>query len=450
MRVFYPQALLRVTAIVQTSRTVDETKSVTFLAYPRKVTLTRNPFDEADSCQIELDPGRFPVLPRSIRQFHVQLYAGDAGGLDNPGAIERDDFVRFIGYGDEPELTLGTDSEFTITCRDYTAILLDAKRPPAKSVPRWEDRLDVALRRVLDEIPGGENIRLRIDQQTGWPALIAGAPVGITSGAVPAKPDDTAWVLIKRACDPLGLIPRIVLDELVVAPSRGLATSATRAVFTAGENLLKYKEKRSLTRLREGIGLRAYDLSRLNVFIAYWPPIGDASIQKHAKVPVKRKATPPGVPPKGEKRIFFPWPPIESQEALEAVAQRVYEGRSRQEFRGSFSCGRMLVDGSNDGADESESFDVTRIESGDQVFIQIPTATRQMLGGLSNTGLRHQYLVDQGYDFDLATTLVDLFESGVESGLAVYCHLVTQTWDAESSEYTLDIDFMNLISATGG
>jgi len=46
---------------------------------------------------------------------------------------------------------------------------------------------------------------------------------------------------------------------------------------------------------------------------------------------------------KDDKRRWFPYGMVANEEALQTAAQRLYEGRSRQEFEGSFSCVRMTA-----------------------------------------------------------------------------------------------------------
>ena len=460
-RVFYPQCAINCTATIQLSRTVDRTTTVNFLAYPQKAEWISNPFDEADELRVTLDAQRFPVLPRLIRQLHVQFYGGDAGGIDQTNTVVDDSFIRFIGYADDPELSLSeTTGDLTFKARDYTALLIDAKNPPTTLVPRWEQSLFRALRNILDNLPGGENITLILGTHEApeslWPMMKDGAPAGVTKGALPAKPTDTLWTLVKRACDPLGLIPRIHLDQLIVAPSRGFRI-ATRGAFIAGKTVTKYTEKRLTTRIREGIGLRAYNPISRSMMTGLYPPLGDAAIQKTHRHAAKKKATPPLVPGSGEKRLWFQLhESVQSQEILDAKAQFIYESRSMQELSGSFESSRMLVesdDPSSASASTSdviaEDFDVTAIESGDQVTIDVNLQDRQLLADDGTTAERVQRLEDAGYDGSVAAALVAAYEASAEAALAVYVRKATHLYSVDDPGYNLMIEYQNLISETG-
>lgn len=453
MRFFYPRAELAITAYVNTSRTGTSFEVVEFRAVPRSVTIERNSYNEADECKIEFSAARFPVLPRSVRQVLIRVYAGDVGGLYGEAAsLIEPEFLRFIGYVDDPELSLDeSDGKIGWKARDFTALLLDTKRPSVKIVPSYGDRLDRALRRILDDLPGGEAIDLVYENgATSWPDLSAAAPAGWANKQMPAKPEDTAWDLIKRACDPLGLIPQIKLDKLHVSSSRGLENPTRRPVFIWGQNLLEYKEKRNLRRLREGIGLNGYDLSRRKYITALWPPEGDRAVVAHLKPATKKggKPKPQLIAGSNEKRKWFPFGAVANQKALDEAARRIFEVRRAQEFEGSFKCARMVVpsqDQIDDGFEaEIGQFDVTGLSSGDRVMLDVRSDEKTLLGRLSTTEARARYLVDQGYGEAAARALARVFDSGVEGPLEVYVHKASHKFT--EADYSLEVEFKNLIS----
>lgn len=453
MQFFYPKALVRFTALVQLSRLEERTMTVTDIAVPRSISIERNDYNTADKCTIELDAQTFPVLPRLIRQVLVQVYAGDAGSVDaNPEDLQDDDeLIRFIGYVDDPELTFeAQDGRIRWEARDYTSLLLDTKRPDREAVPSYGDRLDTALRRILDHVPGGSNIQLELQGLDEWPELSIGAPKGLKDAKIPVKPDESLWHLVKRACDPVALIPRIVLDKLVVGTSRGQRAPTRRAVFMLGDGIVKYQEKRNLSRIREGIGLTAYDIQQRKMITALYPPAGDWQIRKSVKTAVKKQATPPPVSGAGtdDKRQWFPYPAVGSQAALDAAAERLWEERTRQEFEGSLEWVRM---GAPTDAEDSEDldYDVTRLENGDRIFIVIDAGHRRMLAGADGFDARVQILIDLGYSERLAPVLVEAYEANADGPLEVYVRKATHKYAAEGG-YDLAVDFQALLTASKG
>lgn len=461
---FYPKALVRITATVQLSRTSDKLKTVTFVATPRSVKIDRNDYNQADECTLEFAAVKFPVLPRMIRQVLVQVYLGDVGGLSETlDDIGQSKFLMFLGYVDDPELAL-SESDGTIRwkARDFTALFLDTKRVSVDLVPYYSDDLDVALRRIIDALPGGENMRMRLEiggvEELDWPRLADAAPAGLSGAQVPWKPDDTLWHLVKRACDPLGLIPSIELDELVVRESRGIATPAQRAVFVYGGNLVDYKERRSLLKLREGIGLTAYDLTTKTFITAVYPPAGDQAIAKKAPKTVtskggkKTKPTTFGanatVVGKDDKRRWFPYGMVANEEALQTAAQRLYEGRSRQEFEGTFSCVRMTAPALGRGNQllPNVAFDLLDLTSGDRIIVDVLPEQRELLDGATSTEQRIAILERNGYQRAVATVLVRGFETGVSSGLEVYVRSAVFTL-SDTEGFKLDVRFEALLSA---
>lgn len=463
LRHFYPRAVVRVTAILSLSLEQDATTQVTFLVDPRSVRIERNDFNTADIAEIEIDASRFPVLPRMIRQALVQVYAGDALGV-GPDAIDFDDaFVRFIGYVDSPEMSLN-DMDGTIRwkARDYTALLLDVKRPSVDIVPRYTDSLEDALRRILDSVPGGDSLGLRllIDgvESTEWPTLSDGAPPGLAEARMPVKPDWTAWHLVKAACDPAALIPSFELDTLVVRSSRGLLPPSRRPAFIYGENLQEFKETRDLGKLREGIGLVGYSVVDRSSLYAVFPPPGDSSIAK-SQSKVGKVATTKNGKPKGgkvvkssagarfdanDKRKWFPFGAVASQEALDGAAEQIWRRRSRGEFEGSFKCARMVVP--DDTAAEVD-YDVTGLASGDRVMLDVLPEHRAILGRYPSSADREAALVDVGYEQGVATALVAVYEAGLDSPREVYVRRATHAY-SEGEGYTLTVDYANLIDGS--
>lgn len=455
MPVYYPRAAVRLTVSYQLSRTREAVEEVTFFAHPRNCKIDRNEFSKADECSLEFDSARFPMLPRSIRQILCQVYLGDVGSID--GDLSDDD-LQFIGYADDPELALSeTDGTIKFKVRDFTGIFLDAKRPVASMVPTYGDNLKNALRRILDAAPGGENVKLELwedgEESLQWPDLADAAPPGLQTAKLAYDPNDTFWKLIERCCDPFGLIPRIELDKLIVANSRSLRTPAARPLFVYGANILDYREKRNTIRIREGIALQGYDLSTQSYIVALWPPSGDASVQKKIKA-VKAATGKKGQKPKAlpklgatgtpistqEKRHFFPYGAVANEQALEDAAKNLYEGRSRQEFEGSFTTSRMKV-----AVDTSDDrYDVRRITSGMQVVVDVLPQQRQMLGGFTSLDERAAYLVQQGYQRDLAVSLAKIYESGVEDPLAVFVR--SASLSVAEDGFRLSVSFQALLT----
>jgi hypothetical protein len=439
MPVYYPKVAVRLVVTYQLSRTREDVQEVTFFAHPRSVKIERNEFSKADECTLEFDSMRFPMLPRMIRQVLCQVYLGDAGALDEELG---DGDLAIIGYWEDPELALSEgDGSVKVKLLDFTALYLQAKRPSQVIVPTYGDNLRDALRRILDAVPGGENIRLKLVQDgeraREWPFLDEAAPPGLQKAKIAYDPNDTLWKLIERCCDPFGLIPRIELDTLIVSTSRGVTPAPTRPLFVYGANLIDYREKRLTQRVREGIALSGYDLSTQSYIFALWPPAGDQSVKKKIKTTrvattkkgskskvvklpttIGANATPVS---KDEKRHWWPYGVVANEETLLDAARSLYENRSRQEFEGSFTTSRFFV--AEDVGDGR--FDVRKITSGDAVVVDVDPKQRQVLGGITSPDGRIAYLVAQGYPRELAIALGRAYESGVEEPLAVFVRSAT-------------------------
>lgn len=463
MKFIYPGALVRVTATLATSSTPTEItpralKEVEFLARPRQISIERNDYNTADTCSVTMDARNFPLLPRNVRQILIQVYAGDLGGLDvDEAEIATEDKIRFIGYVDEPELSLEEDGTIELKARDYTALFLDTKRPLSAVVPSYSDNLKTALRRILDSIPGGANISLRLEGLDAWPELRTAAPAKLAKAKIPTKADDTAWHLIKRACDPVSLIPRFELDVLVVGTSRGLTVPSRRAILAYGVNVAHYQEKRHLVRVLEGIGLTAYSIEQRGYIVAVYPKTGDPTLKKPVKkVAVKKGGKPGKTSPSGvssteidpnEKRAWFSYGTVSNQAALNEAAQRIFFERSRQEFSGSLKIRRMRVIqvDETDEYDDAGTYDVTTLSNGDRIMIDINPRERELLAEIPDPDARVAYLVDSlGYSPSVAGALIRSYTSGLQGPIEVYVRKAVHQF---GETYECSVDFQNLILA---
>lgn len=468
---FYPRALARITTTVQTSRERDELEECAFDLTPREVSIERNEFSKADECSLTFDSSKFPVLPRNIRQALALVHVGDTRAL---GRSLTEASARWLGYIDEPDVLL-SESEGTVHWkgRDYTGLLLDARRPPLRIVPTYGDNLETALRRILNDIPGGENIKLRLhDYQGGaipeWPELADAAPPGLRTEKIAYDPNDTIWKLIERLCDPFGLIPQIKLDTLEIATSRGSQRPKRLPLFVLGGGpggIVEYQEKRSLSKIREGIALSGYDLSTGGYIVAQWPPSGDASIAKklkatkviksksgkHAAKVSKTVGANAAVIDKNDKRHGFAYGNVADEKTLLVAARALYENRSRQEFEGSLRCTRMTVphvlvgQPFRDERFQIPEFDVLSLTSGDRVFVDVAPEYRQLLAGIDSTNARRSFLADRGFDRAVADVLVKTYERGVQRGLEVYVRSVSFSLGEDG--FSMDLNFQALLSA---
>jgi hypothetical protein len=459
---FFPRALVRFEALLNLSRTTDELQTISSVVRPRSVSVTRNDFNTADTAEIILDVQNFPILPRMVRQVFCTIYMGDADRIEDPFITDFaetvGDLVRFAGYVDDPEMSLDeNDGTITWKLRDFTALLMADTRPPTEVTPSYADNLAVALRRIVNNIPQGKNIKLRYLNETevvpesdlgSWPDLSIVAPKALAGAKIPVKPEDTAWDLIKRCCDPLSLVPSIYLDQLIVRTSRGLISDPRRPVFVYGSNLMNYKEKRQTGRSKEGTGLTGYLASTRKPIMAFYPPPGDPAISKSKQpfVPAK-EGNPAYVEGTEDRRKWFIYGTISSQKALDDAAFRIFTERSRQEWEASFECRRMrVVDDKlpNDVPDDDATFDVMTLANADRIWLGVEPDLRQMLAGLSDTNARVQFLVDNGYGVDVAPVMVKAFEVNLGGVIEAYVRKIE--FKIDDTGFSADFEVNNLVT----
>jgi hypothetical protein len=450
--VYFPRAVVRISLTAYTDMKKGSEATATFDAVPRSVSWERNPYLEADTASVEFYTDRFPFLPRNIKQALISVFAADVGTLDADAAsIINEHNLRFIGYIDDPELALtAEDGTVKMKARDYTALFLDAKRPLASQVPSYSDRLDTAILRVMRGIPGNENmqsLKLKLGpDMTEWPSLSSGAPSRMHGEKLPWKGEDSKWDLIKRACEICNVIPRMVLDTLIVSKAQGLTTTGKKPHLIFGRNVEEYREKKNLKRLNEGIGLRAYNATTHQFITAVYPPEGDRLITKSVRGPKPKKAPPaPPIAGSQDKRKWHTFEPVSSLDQLEEAAKLVFELRRIQDFESTLKVKRMRVatDASGIETSDADAYDMTGLESGDTCVIDVDPKSRALLKGFTTRDARVTALIHHGYSTEAAELSVQIFEGSTSGPIEMYTRKATHTIDENG--YACDIELMNKI-----
>jgi hypothetical protein len=211
-----------------------------------------------------------------------------------------------------------------------------------------------------------------------------------------------------------------------------------------GRNIVEYREKKNLKRLREGIGIRAYNSTTHQYITAIYPPEGDRAITKKLPAATAKKAPPlPLVAGTQDKRHWFNLPSVSSQAQADAKAKELFERRQFQEFEATIQMARMRVESAAGTKGQftrtDAQFDLTELSAGDRVILDIDPKTQALLKGAKSTRERLQLLISQGYEEGAARLCVSVFEGGTAGPRLMYVKKAQHQVSEEGYRLTLDV-----------
>jgi len=339
--------------------------------------LCRNDHNSADTLNISSDSlafGQSSLDPRIFQNTIIVLWIGQADSSDNWQPENKD--KQFIGRVSKLSRSF-SESEGSIIefeCIDYTSYFLLAKPFPANAVPDFSQTLDDAWRTICENTPGAEDLAENIVLQGISKFPVLGDVVADRfkqAGKIVINPGDTSWKVWQQIIGSLGLISFFRLDQCIVTTSTDLYAEKDTPLFVLGQDVMSFKEERNNDFEKRGIGVTSFNPLTNTTLEAVYPPIGDILVQpKHTlKPPVKAKkhskktSSAPKIKKDQEERDYFVCPGGTTDlDGLQKLAQRIYEERSRQEFRGSIKTVEMkatTIDGSK--------FDILTMDQGETI-----------------------------------------------------------------------------------
>jgi hypothetical protein len=364
--------------------------AITLPLRPLQVDLERNDHNTADAMSLTVDWTDAGVDPRILDDGVLSFYLGQADDLGTWTPAAGD--LRFVGMLKENDgmRQIDTPGRVTLQAVDYTTLFLSAKPFGSSGIPDYSQTLVEAWGRICSQTPGAEALAANITFLGVNPAVVLGNAVAerfARLGQVPTKADTDAWAVWQQCVGMLGLISYMSLDTCIVTTSTAYYTEEDPPVLIWGRNLLSWKENRNSSEARKGIGLTSFDPLTGTTLEAYYPPVGDERVRHKAS--------------QAEDREYLTYPGVTNQDALNDIAQRVWEERRRQELVGSIETAEMAVE-TNSGA----SFDLLNLGSGEAIKVQVDPESRQLLANLGTREKQWRHLVDRGYSRDAADLIV--------------------------------------------
>lgn len=457
--------LLGTTADRQVQET--ETNVFSYDARVTRATVVQNDHNMADELEVTVDASEAGTDPRLFTNAEVYFYLANADERGNWTAGP--DTLRFVGIVVDVERAMGESARaVTFRAHDYTTLFLKSKPLPESGVPELSETLRQAWQRICDNtgawdfttnkiVSSVQALRDRIDFVGVSGDLVLSSAVSKRfrdiGGKVQTHGDEDAWAVWQRCVGMLGLISFIRKDRCVVTTATDYYTASAPPRFIWGRNVFELTERRDVATLcGKGVALTSFDASTGTSVDAFWPPRADPEAEAK-KAAASGKTAPKTVVVKDYE--FFDYPDVSDEKVLTAIAQRVWEERSRQELTGQLKTGEMTVEtltsGGSSLASLSLPFDVLSLQSGDRIRVELEEDALNAIMRIPTEAGRVDYLTARGYAQGLAT----LMAKNV-SGLArfapefqVRTARTTHEINDDSGTYETEITFINRIDVSG-
>jgi hypothetical protein len=165
MSIYYPQASVKLRVTWEDfgtgSKVLNETSDIDIVC--KSINVERNDYSEADTVKLTIDYKAFPFDPRCVRACGISVFMQnrekhfDKDGREvrivpNDLDIDKEGANKvFIGFADESSIRFDTESKtISIEGRDYTALLIDAKRINTSPIPLSKP-IDQVIQDLLNE-----------------------------------------------------------------------------------------------------------------------------------------------------------------------------------------------------------------------------------------------------------------------------------------------------------
>lgn len=415
-RAYYPVAKCAL-SVVLTGEADDVSHTV--WAYPKQLTVTKNPDSKADTMSATFDFRDMPFLPSQIRACEVACYmyqTGDAvtdphvpdeqrvgtkpsnDGAPTGVAVGDIAEVRARGtwpifYGRAAVKYENSDSGAWLMLEglDYTDYFAKRQwKPNPNGSPRRVPvgkRLDEWLADIVAEVDPRRQFRIATDgiEASELPVVGKGLSTGVSKG-FPVKEDTKYWDVIHKICARHGF--SVYVDSLFVVIKRtaGVDEKSRRMVFAMewGENI---KALSASTEIANDdvpdVILAGYDAKTKKTIYGEWP-VGARA----------RKAS-------GKKGEFaFYEVPIVDEALLKRTAKEYYEHKKRG--------ARPVVVTTKDIRDQSGQ-DLLRMKSDDLMTIGFDPYDATNLSQLSGDDERASALRRRGINFRVADYIAKNF-----------------------------------------
>jgi hypothetical protein len=383
---------------------------------PRRMTIRRTPYDEADQVDVEIDFGLLPVDPRLFKEVAIEAHIGvvnEIGEVFVPEVASR----LFVGYADEVRQRMSGNA-MVIEGRDQTGLLLD--RPWTGEVLDLGEPISVLVGGILSAHPATATMRVEVR----GPDVVLGQERAETNGQVLAgETTESCWDKISQLAAEAGMVAWVDGEVVVIGESQTLVGDlGGLPALVYGRNLTELRVQRGMARYSSPpVLVVSWDPERRETISAVWPPARPAD------------ATGDGLG-RSSAAVMYQLSNVKEQGALERAARAIWTRRASQEVWLELET-RDMKGGNGE--------DLTRLKAGSPVRVYITADEEEYLYG-KNVGERRRWLEGRGYRAEVASAIAAQYE---ELAPVYQVRTAVHEWDAASG-YRLRLELTNFITVS--
>lgn len=413
-KAFYPQALIGLTAFMETMRPLEGPElhpryggalrrfrdTVMVAVRPQAVRVVRNSYQKPDSFHVEFDARALPITPKQIRACSVDVYVWNAPfiGAEVPQDAQGNVLLQPVitGLVDDVTSRMGSDGHVVqVDGQDYTALFSQKEWSTKKTKQRRAPaglRLDVQLEQLMREGDVGGVMRLKVEPESLRATLpIVGVAHRRTNKKGKPVPEKSSWWdVLYRMAQQEGFI--LFVDGLDVVLTKPHVLHAARAGLYG-----HVEQERPICRFAWGRNLETLELQR-HLGKERTPVIEVRSYDERTRqtitgrYPITGQTAPTGVGTNREQVQVYQMPGITQEKALREVARTVYELIAKGEQKLSATTSDLVdLDGN----------DLLGMRSGDAFVLDVDVYNTEELMRLPEA-TRHARLVAAGFPESVA------------------------------------------------
>jgi len=454
--VIYPRAWIEVVVVY------DDGDTVTTGMAPSMVSVTRSPHHHADTCEAEVNLGAITFGHRAITSMFLSAFMGVVDRID--GQIKTSDKrnLQFIGYVDvSRDHRSAKGPVVNLKARDMSALLReqriiakkDAKGVVLDPTPRYSDTVLSAIQRILQwaEIPDSV-LQISDPFNLGNIKLSQAVSKREQTSYLPIKNNASAWDAIEHVAALASLLITVDLGSIVIRPPSDLfgakngapQPSAYNFVFGFdGANTIEVEREKKFIRNRKGVKVVAFDPKTRRSISAVYPPdsglepnhIAGARHKQHAKKAANSTAVgssaKDSAPAPPDRDIYtFGLEGISSVDQVQAIADRIYGERSRQEMEGSIVTRNWTPE-------------LFQLRNGSRISVRISQRLEQELRSFNDESRKLDFLRNRlQIGTDEARVLLRN-AAREEENIPYYVRSIKHSWSPKT--FATHCDFINLL-----
>ncbi len=437
---------------------------------PYKMSLVSNNYLQADECNFTCPYDEAGIDPRFLRSAEVYAYVYDEGKFEGDYLQDYRN-CRFVGIvrSVDRQFSESTGKVLHVRALDYTTLFLEATSFPSDGIPPFTDTIQEAWDRICDNtgywdmdqnelvssvqnLKGDHLVGLGVDlsRRLGDAVPSRVAASGILQGNHAAD----AWAVWQNVVGSLGLISYIRNDRCIVTTATDYYTADDPPRFVWGQNILDFTESRDLGTLsNKHVAVRSYDPLGGKTLESLFPdPSSPLALRKKklgASASRKASKTPRTLHTQDYEAFDLPFA-VADQKTLDAIAERIWQERTRQELKGSLKTLEMSV-ATVQGA---SLFDLTTLAAGDQIQVEIERDALDQIQGLATVSERTLALLARGYQEQVAFFVAKNLDAVTSLLPQFLVHSCTIDIDAAGSAaqegtYSMSIEYVNRLDVSG-